>query len=178
MKNVAAFAALIASAAAQGYFGVMSTRSASPVHLLPLTARGGKFYLGGSGPSSYCPPNVADACPPGTDTTLAGGDQYLSLGVVVPGGQQVYVAPDGSLSYTAPHSAYIPEGSVRDGWTKTEGENFGNLAFKNGLIACPTNKDGQGYQVFGQLPGLTFDTKCLGFNSLTVNGTGPGAWEY
>lgn len=80
----------------------------------------------------------------------------------------VYVAPDGSLSYTAPHSAYIPEGSVRDGFSRTEGENFGNLAFKSGFIACPTNKpDGPGYQVFGQIAGLTFDEKCLGFNALT-----------
>jgi hypothetical protein len=185
MKSFAAFSVLIASAMAEGYFGVMSTRSASPVHLLPLTARGGKFYLGGGPPSSYCPPQVGDACPPGTQTVLAGGDGTLSLGVVVPGGQQgefitidysyilssnsasVYVAPDGTLSYTAPHSAYKPEGSVVDGWTKTEGENFGNLAFKNGLIACPTKKEGEGYQVFGQLPGLTFDKACLGFNALT-----------
>jgi hypothetical protein len=41
-----------------GYFGVISARSASPIHLQTLTARGGKFYLGGKGPSSYCPPNV------------------------------------------------------------------------------------------------------------------------
>lgn len=89
MKTIAAFSALIASTAAQNYFGVMSTRSASPVHLLPLTARGGKFYLGGAGPSSYCPPNLPEgACPSGNSTVLAGGDVTLSLGVVVPGGQQ------------------------------------------------------------------------------------------
>lgn len=82
------------------------------------------------------------------------------------------------MSYTAPHSAYIPEGSVRDGWTKTEGDNFGNLAFTGGLVACPTNKENQGYQVFGQIANFTADPACLGFNALTVNGTGPGAWEY
>lgn len=82
------------------------------------------------------------------------------------------------MSYTAPHSAYKPEGSVVDGWTKTEGENFGNLAFTGGLVACPTTYGDQGYQVFGQIPGFKADAACLGFNSLTVNGTGPGAWEY
>lgn len=79
----------------------------------------------------------------------------------------VYVAPDGALSYTQAHSAYIPEGSVRDGWSRTEGEQFGNLAFKNGLIACPTAGNGNGYQVFGKLPDVEFDPACLGFNALT-----------
>ncbi|KAF2739532.1 hypothetical protein EJ04DRAFT_508812 [Polyplosphaeria fusca] len=178
MKTAAAFSALFASAMAQGYFGVMSTRSGSPVHLLPLTARGGKFFLGGGPPSSYCPPEVASACPNGTQTVLAGGDVSVSLGVVVPGGQQIYIAPDATMSYTTPHSAYVPEGSVRDGWTKTEGENFGNLKFEGGLSACPATKQGDGYQVFGQVEGVTLAPECLGFNALTVNATGPGAWEY
>lgn len=89
MYTIAALTALVASAAAQNYFGVMSTRSASPVHLLPLTARGQKFYLGGGPPSTYCPVEVVgDACPSGNSTVLAGGYEYLSLGVMVPGGQQ------------------------------------------------------------------------------------------
>lgn len=97
MKTAAAFSALIASTVAQSYFGVMSTRSASPVHLLPLNAIGGKFFLGGS-PSSYCPPQVGDACPNGTSTVLAGGDVTLSLGVIVPGGQQgMYILTSSTL---------------------------------------------------------------------------------
>jgi hypothetical protein len=55
MKNLALISTFVASAFAQSYFGVMSTRSASPVHLLPLTARGQKFYLGGGPPATYCP---------------------------------------------------------------------------------------------------------------------------
>lgn len=89
------------------------------------------------------------------------------MGVIVPGGQQVYVAPDGALSYTQAHSAYVPEGSVRDGWSRTEGEYFGNLAFKDGLIACPTEGNGNGWQVFGKLEGVGFKPECLGFNALT-----------
>ncbi|KAF2197067.1 hypothetical protein GQ43DRAFT_403814 [Delitschia confertaspora ATCC 74209] len=180
MKTVIALSAFVAGILAQApsSFGVMSTHSASPVHLLPLTARGGKFFLGGPGPTSYCPEQVQPNCPNGTETLLVGGDQTLSLSVMVPGGQQVYVAPDGSLSYTAPHSAYVPEGSIRDGWYKTEGDMFGNLKFEKGLIACPAAGQGNGYQVFGQLAGLTFAPECLGFNALTVNQTGPGAWEY
>lgn len=79
----------------------------------------------------------------------------------------MYIAPDGTMSYTAPHSTYKPDGSIIDGWTKTEGENFGNLAFKDGLVACPTNKENEGYQVFGQIANVTLDPACLGFNSLT-----------
>ena len=92
MKTAAALSTLLAYAAAQTeYFGVISSRSASPIHLLPLQANQGKFYLGGY-PSGYCPSdNVGVAeCQkyPGNSTTFSGGDQTLELGVVVPGGQQ------------------------------------------------------------------------------------------
>lgn len=97
---------------------------------------------------------------------LAGGEGTLSLGVVVPGGQQVYVAPDGALSYTQPHSAYKPEGSVVDGWNKTEGANFGSLNFVDGLVACPTT-EGKPWQVYGALSTVELGSDCLGFNALT-----------
>jgi hypothetical protein len=82
------------------------------------------------------------------------------------------------MSYTQAHSAYVPTGSIRDGWTKTEGEQFGNLVWQGGLIACPAAEQGQGYQVFGQIEGKTFAPECLGFNGLAFNQTGPGAWQY
>ena len=88
MKTFAAVSALVASAAAQSYFTVMSARSASPIHFLSLEARGDKFYLGGGPPSAYCPTEVGDACPSGNTTTLIGGDGGLSMGVIVPGGQR------------------------------------------------------------------------------------------
>jgi hypothetical protein len=90
MKTAVVFSTLVASTLAQGYFGVISARSASPVHLRSLTANGGKFYLGGD-PSAYCPPQVGDdTCKeyPGNYTVFAGGSGTLSLGVIVPGGQQ------------------------------------------------------------------------------------------
>lgn len=168
-----------------GYFGVISSRSASPIHLLPLTARGNKFYLGGGPPSSYCPVESVGAanCPPGNTTVLAGGDQTLSLGVVVPGGQQVYVAPDGALSYTTAHSAAIPEGSEQTGFSRTaptNGNAFGYLNFDTGFVACPAaNVTADGYQVFGQVAsGATFGDDCLGFSALTVAVDQPGAWQY
>lgn len=164
-----------------GYFGVISARSASPIHLLPLTARGGKFYLGGPGPSSYCPvEQVGDACPAGNSTVLVGGNGGLSLGVIVPGGQQVYVAPDGSLSYTVAHSAYIPVGSISDQFSRdapAEGQQFGYLHFETGFVACPAG-EGEGYKVFGQVQGGTYGPECLGFSALTVATDKAGAWQY
>jgi hypothetical protein len=164
-------AAPAASSAAAGssYFGVISARSGSPIHLLPLTARGNKFYLGGAGPSSYCPPSVGSACPSGNSTVFTGGDSTLSLGVIVPGGQQVYVAPDGALSYTVEHSAYIPNDSYVTGFSKTApgGNGLGTLTFQGGFVACPAAA-GQGYQVFGQVTGgKTYGSECLGFDALT-----------
>lgn len=77
----------------------------------------------------------------------------------------VYIAPDATMSYTVPHSAYIPEGSVVDGWSKTEGESFGHLTFDGGLVACPV--EGKPWQVYGQRPNVTLSPECLGFSALT-----------
>ncbi|OSS44243.1 hypothetical protein B5807_10981 [Epicoccum nigrum] len=206
MKYALAFAGLVAGALAGGecyappppapssyatptptpapgsnYFGVISARSASPIHLLPLTARNGKFYLGAGTPTSYCPPGLpAGACPPGDNTVFSGGDGTLSLGVVVPGGQQIYVAANGELSYTVPHSAAIPAGATVDQFSKTApGANgLGTLSFETGFVACPVGGDGQGYQVYGQNQGFEASSDCLGFSALTSAVDGAGAWEY
>lgn len=53
-------------------FGVMSARSGSPIHLLPMTARDERFWLGGK-TTSYCPSNVGTSCPPGKETVFAAG---------------------------------------------------------------------------------------------------------
>jgi hypothetical protein len=92
------------------------------------------------------------------------------MGVIVPGGQEAYVAPDGALSYTQAHSAYVPEGSVRDQFSREapSGTNsFGYLNFETGFVACPATAPETGYQVFGQVDGATFGSECLGFNMLT-----------
>jgi len=168
--------------AGPNYFTVISTRSASPVHFLTLTARGLKFYLGGGPPSSYCPPNIpAGSCPPGNSTVLAGGYGTLGMGTVVPGGQEVYVAPDGALSYTQAHSAAVPAGSYRAMFSReapSGGNSFGYLNFETGFVACPAKAPETGYQVFGQVEGATFGPECLGFNALTSEVQQPGAWQY
>jgi hypothetical protein len=188
------------SAPDSGYFGVIAARSASPIHLTSLTARNGKFYLAAGAPTTYCPAESIGAanCPPGNSTVFAGGEGTLSLGVVVPGGQQVYVAPGGALSYTTAHSAYIPTGSIVDQFSKTapsNGNSFGYLNFETGFVACPVGAADAGYQVFGQTDSFKASSDCLGFSALTckcrslslwtfdTNGFAasvdePGAWQY
>lgn len=55
-----------------------------------IQANGGRFWLD-KNPSAYCPPAVAELnCTeyPGNRTVFMGGNDTLSLGVGVPGGQQ------------------------------------------------------------------------------------------
>lgn len=45
-----------------GPFGIISAHSTSKIHLLPWTASGQAFYLGGE-TATYCPDVVGSACP-------------------------------------------------------------------------------------------------------------------
>ncbi|KAI0543238.1 hypothetical protein GGR58DRAFT_496698 [Xylaria digitata] len=86
-----------------------------------VSASGGKFYIGRP-THTYCPGGVVDCSHyTGTETVFHPVyDSRLALQVDVPGGQRVYVAPDGSLSFTQAHSAYIPPGSTEVGFSHEE----------------------------------------------------------
>lgn len=62
----------------QGAFSVMSSRSASPIHLLPMNAAGSHFWLGQEA-STYCPETVAQVapCPKGQSTAFVGNGAAL-----------------------------------------------------------------------------------------------------
>ncbi|KAF1350164.1 hypothetical protein BDV97DRAFT_282314, partial [Delphinella strobiligena] len=67
------------------------------------------------------------------NTVFSGGEGTLSLDVSVPGGQQVYVAKTGELSYTTPHSADTHDGTQ----TGFSINGSGNLQFEaSGFLAC------------------------------------------
>lgn len=51
-----------------GAFGVTAARSGSPIHFLPLTAAGSKFWLGGKS-QTYCP-DIVPNCAQGTNDTI------------------------------------------------------------------------------------------------------------
>ncbi|KAI0872984.1 hypothetical protein GGS24DRAFT_502258 [Hypoxylon argillaceum] len=91
-----------------------------------INASGGKFYINRA-TSTYCPEGVTGldcSVYAGSGTTLvtSNGTTTMSLDVTVPG---VYVAPDGSLSYTQAHSASMPTGSVVTGFSREQSVAFG-----------------------------------------------------
>lgn len=177
-STIAAFTGLLSAASAQ-YIGLTSARSASPIHYQSVSASGQSIWLN-KPTASYCPDNIKDigGCPAGNTTEFAGGDSTLSMGVVVPGGQQVYIEPDtGALKYTIAHSAAMPEGAIVTGWTTSPGNGFGILSNENGgFIACPDADNS--WKVFIGLECVTFDDACLGFDALASNLTEAGAWQY
>jgi len=176
--TLAAFTGLLSAASAQ-YFGLTAARSASPIHYQTLTASGQSIWLN-KDTSAYCPENIKEigACPSGDFTTFAGGENTLAMGVVVPGGQEVYIEPaTGAVKYTIAHSAAKPEGAVVTGWSTEARDGFGVLSQKaGGFIACPSEDDS--WKVFVALEGLEFDDDCLGFSALASNATDAGAWQY
>jgi len=100
------------------------------------------------------------------------------MGTIVPGGQQVYVDPKyGAIGYTMAHSVTMPNGSITTGWTLSENEYFGILAWENGLLACNTTVGGP-WQVYGVIEDVTPPGDCLGFDALTSNMSSPAAWQY
>ncbi|KAL2815618.1 hypothetical protein BDW59DRAFT_153715 [Aspergillus cavernicola] len=164
-------------------FTVLASRSASPIHFLPLNAAGQSFWLGGS-PQTYCP--LSSGCPPGNQTVLAGTGAALS--VVVPGGQQIYVSPQGALKFTQAHSMNIPPGSSYGPFEYipgAPGSAFGYYTYSgwdtDGFMACPT--DDSKWQVFAALQNATVPSgsvgDCLGFSAIAVptNQTG-NVWQY
>lgn len=101
--------------------------------------------------------------------------------VVVPGGQQVYVNPDGALAFTMAHSAYIPPGSLTSGFTYQPGAAYGDFSAPGGgFMACPVNGD---WQVFVAVHNVTVPSgdvsSCLGFDALTSPYTGDApVWQF
>lgn len=118
---------------------------------------------------------------------------------MVPGGQAIYVAPDGALSFTQAHSAYIPPGSAVTGFSYTPHETEegrGTYGFNGmggagagGFMACPDSLGAENpdWQVFAAVQNATVPTgdtaDCLGFKAMALTYTaphedGPVAWQY
>ncbi|KAF7914131.1 uncharacterized protein EAF01_000541 [Botrytis porri] len=179
LASSAAASPIVSARAAGDAFGLISIRSGSDIQNQAITASGGRLWIGKE-TASYCPDTVVTDCPNGTSTTFVAGESNLGLNTEVPGGQQVYIATDSSVSYTIPHSGDI-HGGVASGWKYTAGENgsLGSLSFPGyGFIACP----GEGAGVYGIFltPGGAATGNCTGISVATVpyTGEGPSAWEY
>jgi len=177
-----------ASPSPSGYT-VMSLRSASPIHFLQMNAAGLRFYLGGQTNTSCA--IAANECPPGNETVFT--YPYNGLSIEVPGGQELYVTPQGQLGYTQAHSAYYPPGSVLDPLTYTPVSDaafeayVGTTAFNaTGFMACPTANQTStaSWQVYAAMANATVPSgninDCLGFDAvaLSYDGPLPAAWQY
>ncbi|KAF7934012.1 uncharacterized protein EAE97_008373 [Botrytis byssoidea] len=178
LASSAAATPIVSARAASDAFGLISIRSGTDLQNQAITANGGRLYIGKE-TSSYCPESVGSACPKGNSTTFVSNGNTLGLNTEVPGGQQVYIATDYSVSYTQPHSADT-HGGVASGWTYTAGENgsLGSLSFPDyGFIAC---REGDGVYAVLLTPGGSGTENCTGIAVATVpyTGEGPSAWEY
>ncbi|EAW08989.1 IgE-binding protein [Aspergillus clavatus NRRL 1] len=178
-----------AAAGDNGPFQVTALRSSSPIHFLGMTASGNSFWLGGE-TTTYCPDIVKEngGCPDGTQTVLFTN----ALDVLVPGGQQIYVAPSGAVKFTTAHSANIPPGSAVEGFSYTFDGPIGGWTFTGlgatGFMACPTQGDAPApYQVFASIPNAVVPSgnaaHCLGFSAAASAWTAPAnqtaaAWQY
>jgi hypothetical protein len=124
------------------------------------------------------------------------------LVVAVPGGQEsksgsevfsipiiadmiyliVYIAPDGALSYTAPHSAYKPDGSITTGFWRVISEAGGApvvWGFHQGnTVACPVNGTSGVYQIYISINGSHSGCAAFEGRSYTLYPSTVSAWEY
>lgn len=96
--------------------------------------------------------------------------------VEVPGGQLVYVAPNGLLSYTAAHSASYLNGSIFGFGGEQGGEFVFNSPEGSGWLACPSTNPPVD-QIYANIPAAP--KGCSHVTLLLDHFTGGfGAWEY
>ncbi|RFU81074.1 hypothetical protein TARUN_1167 [Trichoderma arundinaceum] len=155
-----------------------------------INARDRLFIIGAASPSTYCGLNDPTQCPAG-DATLVNSDMSF-LASAVPGGQFIYVAPDGSIGYSSAHSALRPPGAQIGGfyshqvsfdekgpaqvlsWRQNDG--------KAGLWACPVSPGAPvAYQAVLKAASTRFNgLGCLAVDGILIQPAGSafGAWEY
>ena len=82
--------------------------------------------------------------------------------------------------FTQAHSSAMPSGAILDGWSLDQGDSYGFLAWKNGLLACSTGGDAETgpWEIYAQLNGIEFGENCIGLNAITANDTAAAAWQY
>ncbi|KAI9725916.1 MAG: hypothetical protein M1828_002243 [Chrysothrix sp. TS-e1954] len=158
---------------------------------LPITACGRRFYVGG-GSCTYCPTMLGDTgCENFTNTTVFANTGTLDT--EVPGGQQTYLAPDGSMGFTQAHSTSKPVGSDQGRFRAfDQGGYFTYAPSPQGWLACPVSGNAGStatsvqYELLaavvgGKVPALAAANQgCVPLKLRTVDvaqGT-IGAWQY
>ncbi|KAI1749788.1 hypothetical protein F4782DRAFT_533048 [Xylaria castorea] len=123
-----------------------------------VNASDGKFYIN-KPTKTYCPGNVVDCSEfDGSNTVfIMSYDSRLGLENIVAG---VYIAQDGSLSFTQAHSAAIPPESTVTGFSREQGikpnESYLRIADREWVI-CPVSHgppEKRTYQIFAYVYSL------------------------
>ncbi|PBP18281.1 hypothetical protein BUE80_DR011004 [Diplocarpon rosae] len=191
-------------------FSGFASRSGSDIQGFSVNARSQKFNLN-NGTDTYCPEGIVDCSQAGNSTVfafsssnnkyvlappamipsrrrvnpkeLADGRNSLYLKAAVAGGQQVYVAEDGSLSFKGAHSAYIAPPRVAGPFEYTPAladGTSGSLTFQGGsFTACPAGKNptnGTAYQIFAVA--ITNPANCIPFQLVTTVWEGATPYQY
>ncbi|KAJ4013771.1 hypothetical protein NW752_005482 [Fusarium irregulare] len=160
------------------------------IHARVINARNRAFIIGAAQPSTFCDLNNATECPDGTSTQV--NANMTGLAAAVPGGQLIFVAPDGIISYPFAHSALRPPGSQMGGfrpvhiisecqmpvtilmWSPENGNS--------GLWACPTarNVPVTKEAVLKATTGLFKGKGCLEVDGVEIQTAGDkfAAWAY
>lgn len=152
------------TAASDNFVGI-AIRSGSDFQNAAINANDGTFWLN-KATSGQASASKRDTL----NTVFTGGQGTLSLAASVPGGQQVYVAKTGELSFTQPHSADTHDGTS----TGFNINGSGAIQFEaSGFLAC--SEDGA-YKVYAQA--YKQDDSCQSFDFKMETATVDGAYEY
>ncbi|KAI1436468.1 hypothetical protein GGR50DRAFT_223191 [Xylaria sp. CBS 124048] len=148
-----------------------------------LDAAKKSFLTGLLRPSTYCtvPPKF---CPPVVGTLVRGW--MAAMAVVVPGGQQIYVQPDGQVKYLGAHSGFIPKDGIFSCWVgmmnDTTGTilNFDDGNGHKGVTLCPDIPGtGSSFKLYGKTAGFNV-TGCTDITGvkLTPSNYTAGGFQY
>ncbi|RTE76426.1 hypothetical protein BHE90_009117 [Fusarium euwallaceae] len=121
--------------------------SIEEIHARVINARDKAFVIGASMPGTFCGLDNTTECPAGTSTQV--DERMTALAAAVPGGQFIFVAPDGTISYPSAHSALRPPGSKVGGFQASQIISECKMPIKvlvwlpedgnRGMWACPTS---------------------------------------
>jgi hypothetical protein len=152
-------------------FGGIAIHSGLSIHDSSINAADRRFWILRQ-TTTACPKGFDSICSNTTSTQFTGGDNTLSLDTFIPA-QQVYVAVDGTLKYTAPHSLDVEDGSFITGFSFAQNDQ--HIQFQGqDFLACPS---GGAFVVYAAA--IAKDASgCDGFAFRVVNSSLPAAWEY
>ncbi|KAK2040082.1 hypothetical protein LZ31DRAFT_545067 [Colletotrichum somersetense] len=145
-----------------------------------INARHGRFWVGDSHPTIYCPDFSGANCPPGNTTVVDG--LFRKLQISKPGGQRIYADPEGVISYTPGGDSSVeatPEGSNLNAFRKSPA--FGADPAYSNIYACPDEKGREYLRArWTSKRDAVWDSKCVALDGLLAHPSGEevGAYEY